>query len=144
MIEINAYSDMQEERSVHLEIIEMDIFSWCCEYVYRGNYSLGQESARNESIRLQEVDFEGPLAVVIPPFPTDNVSQAGLANIIDHVRVHLFASKYQWEPLRVLSSQNLRGLMLGLHLSSIRADELLRYAMEIARPHVLLEETLSS
>jgi hypothetical protein len=70
MLEFDASPNLQDERCLLLEHLDPDIFGWCCEYVYTGNYTFifppGQESTQKQSIRLQDFGFDGPFAVVVP------------------------------------------------------------------------------
>lgn len=147
MLELDASPNLQDQRCLLLENIDPDIFGWCCEYAYTGNYtfipSRGRESTQKQSIRLQNFEFDGPFAVVIPPYQIERLHRSDLAYLTDHSRIHSFASKYQWEQLRLLSVKKLRDSILNLRFPNRRTNELLRYFMEEARSQVPLEETPS-
>jgi hypothetical protein len=78
-----------------------------------------------------------------PSYQIERLHRSDLANLIDHSRIHSFASKYQWEQLRLLSVKKLRDSISNLRLPNRPTDEPLRYFMEKARSHVPLGETPS-
>lgn len=90
MLELDASPNLQDERCLLLEHIDPDIFGWCYEYAYTGNYTLIFSPGR-----LQDFGFDGPFAVVVPPYQIERLHRSDLANLIDHSRIHSFASKYQ-------------------------------------------------
>ncbi|KAB8227559.1 uncharacterized protein BDW43DRAFT_316732 [Aspergillus alliaceus] len=131
--ELHDLQTEQHGRMISLEHMDAMIFACCCQYAYTGRYTAPQLKPQSSSelgnpaaCTQESHPFDGPFAVVIPPYQPQRSSSLHMTTLCGHSRVYHFARKYHWESLQSYAAKEFHATMWRNDFSLIHVEELVQ------------------